>query len=132
MLSATGRTRMILTVVNKLRELEGSTGIRLVTTELEIISVLCQDGPASVQALMGKVRASPSGFHQIKKCMEDTGLIVGCRSDQDARVKLLDLSPELRESLATAYRDQTPSASSHAEHRRSGTASSAQPISEFA
>ena len=97
---------MILTVVNKLRELEGTTGIRLVTTELEIISVLYHEGPVSVQALMGKVRASPSGFHLIKKCMQDTGLIVGCRSEQDARVKLLDLSPELRANLRTIYQDR--------------------------
>lgn len=96
---------MILAVVDKLRELELSTGMRLVTTELEIISVLYDEGPISVQALMGKVRASPSGFHLIKKCMHDTGLIMGDRSDQDARVKLLDLSPELRENLATINKD---------------------------
>ena len=102
-----GAEAMILMVVNKLRELEVTTGIRLVTTELEIISVLYHEGPVSVQALMGKVRASPSGFHLIKKSMQDTGLIVGCRSAQDARVKLLDLSPDLRESLAAIHRDQT-------------------------
>lgn len=96
---------MILAVVDKLRELEASTGMRLVTTELEIISVLYDEGPISVQALMGRVRASPSGFHLIKKCMHDTGLIVGDRSDQDARVKLLDLSPDLRANLAAIYKN---------------------------
>ncbi len=109
-MAETGPIEMILTVVNKLRELEGTTGIRLVTTELEIISVLYHEGPVSVQALMGKVRASPSGFHLIKKCMQDTGLIVGCRSEQDARVKLLDLSTELRENLSAVYSDRMASA----------------------
>ena len=96
----------MIEVVKSLKEIEGLTGIRLMSTELEIIGVLYNDGPISVQALMGKVRASPSGFHLIKKCMQDTGLIVGCRSEQDARVKLLDLSPELRANLRTIYQDR--------------------------
>lgn len=123
---------MILMVVNKLRELEGSTGIRLVTTELEIITVLYHEGPVSVQALMGKVRASPSGFHLIKKCMEDTGLIVGCRSEQDARVKLLDLSPELKDSLAAIYLDASAQASPPAGQDRQPPRSAEQIRPEFA
>jgi len=96
---------MIETLVNKLRELETTTGIRLVTTELEILSVLYHEGPMSVQALLGRVRASSSGFHLIKKSMQDTGLIAGCRSNLDARVKLIDLAPALRESLALSSSD---------------------------
>lgn len=95
----------MIMIVKTLKELEAFTGIRLMSTELEIISVLYHEGPISVQVLMSKVRASPSGFHLIKKCMQDTGLIVGCRSESDARVKLLDLSPELRSNLAAIYED---------------------------
>ncbi len=123
---------MILMVVNKLRELEVTTGIRLVTTELEIISVLYHEGPVSVQALMGKVRASPSGFHLIKKSMQDTGLIVGCRSAQDARVKLLDLSPDLRESLAAIHRDQTMSTAAPRELAQFAAQIARPVVSEFA
>ncbi|MFM6950440.1 MAG: hypothetical protein ACKOW1_05400 [Novosphingobium sp.] len=96
---------MLLLVVNNLRELEGTTGARLVTTELEIISVLYHEGPLSVQELMGKVRASSSGFHLIKKSMQDAGLIAGCKADHDARVKLLDLSTGLRDNLTAIYAD---------------------------
>jgi len=90
---------MLETLVNKLRELETTTGIRLVTTELEILSVLYHEGPMSVQTLLGKVRASSSGFQLIKKSMHDTGLIAGFRSNLDGRVKLIDLAPALRDSL---------------------------------
>ncbi len=127
-----GAENMILMVVNKLRELEVTTGIRLVTTELEIISVLYHEGPVSVQALMGKVRASPSGFHLIKKSMQDTGLIVGCRSAQDARVKLLDLSPDLRESLAAIHRDQTMSTAAPRELAQFAAQIARPVVSEFA
>ena len=97
---------MISTLVKKLREMEDTTGVRLVSTELEIISVLYHEGPVSVQTLMGKVRASSSGFHLIKKSMQDTGLIAGVRSNLDARVKRLDLAPALRENLAAIQGDK--------------------------
>lgn len=96
---------MLETLVNKLRELETTTGIRLVTTELEILSVLYHEGPMSVQTLLGKVRASSSGFQLIKKSMHDTGLIAGFRSNLDGRVKLIDLAPALRDSLAVCCGD---------------------------
>lgn len=115
--------RMIQTVVNMLRELEATTGIRLVTTELEILSVLYHEGPMSVQTLLGKVRASSSGFHLIKKSMQDTGLIAGCRSPHDARVKLIDLAPALRESLAVGSIDGSFTAISNAKRTYCGARS---------
>ncbi len=119
-------------IVKSLRKIEGLTGIRLMSAELEIIGILYNDGPISVQALMGKVRASPSGFHLIKKSMQDTGLIVGCRSAQDARVKLLDLSPDLRESLAAIHRDQTMSTAAPRELAQFAAQIARPVVSEFA
>jgi DNA-binding MarR family transcriptional regulator len=85
--------------VEAIRRAEVITNRRFITTECEIISLLHSNGPMSVQRLMGEVRVSPSGFQLSKRCLQDIGLIVTKRSNEDGRVTLLDLSPDLRREL---------------------------------
>lgn len=85
--------------VEAIRRAEVITNRRFITTECEIISLLHSKGPMSVQRLMREVRVSPSGFQLSKRCLQDIGLIVTQRSNEDGRVTLLDLSPELRREL---------------------------------
>lgn len=101
---------MALIALREIKKLERQIGIRLVTTEFEIINLLYHDGPISIQALMGRVRSSPSGFYLIKKNMEETGLITQFKAEHDARVRLIDLSSELRANLAAIYSNEGPRA----------------------
>lgn len=97
-------------ILDQLIALESAIGVDLVTPELQACAFLYKRGPAPSHHLQGALRTSPAGFHNVKRRMIERGIIVGRKSEVDARVTLYDLTEEVRslfdQMLSAQFSDQ--------------------------
>lgn len=80
-------------------ELERELDVSLLTPEMQACAYLFDHGPAPSHHLQAAIRTSPAGFHNVKRRLKDSGLIVGNKCPNDARVMLYDLSASARDLL---------------------------------
>lgn len=84
---------------NDVQVLEKELRVPLITPELEVLGYLYLNGPTPSQVLQAQARTSPAGFQILKKRLILNGVIAGSKSDEDQRVKLYDLSQQVRDII---------------------------------
>ncbi|MEJ5914657.1 MarR family winged helix-turn-helix transcriptional regulator [Pseudokineococcus sp. 1T1Z-3] len=85
-------------------------GHGLTYTQYTVLSLLAQDGPASVTSLARRLSLSSNTLSPLLKRMEQQGRVTRRRSAQDERTVLVDLAPEgrlLADELGDVQRDVT-------------------------
>ena len=86
-------------IISSIAFLEKMVGIPLITPEMQACAFLYEHGPSPSHHLQSAIRSSPAGFHNVKRRLKERGIIVGKKSNIDARVTLYDLTDSVRQLL---------------------------------
>lgn len=80
-------------------ELESRLRLRLITGEFELLSWLYFNGPTKSRDLAVRTKTSIANFQIILRRLKSSNIIVSLNTDDDRRVRVYDLSPEIREEF---------------------------------
>jgi len=97
--------------MNRILELETKFRLKLITAEFEILCALYFNGATRSSELALKTKASVANFQIILRRLRDEGLVVHRQDDGDGRVRVYDLSREIREEIGQVFGNEEQSQS---------------------
>jgi DNA-binding MarR family transcriptional regulator len=77
-------------------ELESKLRLRLITGEFELLSWLYFNGPTKSRDLAVRTKTSIANFQIILRRLKSSNIILSLNTDDDRRVRVYDLAPEIR------------------------------------
>lgn len=77
-------------------ELESKLRLRLITGEFEFLSWLYFNGPTKSRDLAVRTKTSIANFQIILRILKSSNIILALSTDDDRRVRVYDLAPEIR------------------------------------